>query len=112
MSAYTTHPIELPRSWHPFDQRVASDMQSHREDKSVVFDADWYRRAYPDWSISKTPLEHYLDLGWRLGNDPNPFFSTEYYLAAYPDVAGAHINPFLHYVLYGVKQGRRPRSEG
>jgi glycosyltransferase involved in cell wall biosynthesis len=35
-------------------------------------------------------------------------FDEAYYLAAYPDVAGADITPLQHFFGYGFKEGRRP----
>lgn len=41
--------------------------------RSPAFDADWYRRAYPDVVASGLePAEHYLWLGARLGRSPLP----------------------------------------
>ena len=77
---------------------------------SMMFDPDWYRATYPDTAGVDNVVEHYIRTGWRLGYDPNPFFSTRDYLAANPELGGEKTNPFLHYVLYGARQGRRPRA--
>ncbi|WP_300513171.1 glycosyltransferase, partial [Aliiroseovarius sp.] len=34
-------------------------------------------------------------------------FSEDYYLAIYPDIAKAGMPPFLHFILHGVKEGRK-----
>jgi MoaA/NifB/PqqE/SkfB family radical SAM enzyme len=69
------------------------------------FDADWYRKEY---KISETvdPVKHYLLVGYKLGYDPSPFFSTREYLTENLDVANAGVNPLLHYEMYGIKEGR------
>jgi glycosyltransferase involved in cell wall biosynthesis len=38
-----------------------------------------------------------------------PFFDPEWYLAAYPDVAAAAIDPWQHYCEHGRAEGRLPR---
>src|SRR5262249_29589600 len=73
-----------------------------------VFDAKWYRTAYPDVRAAVDPLRHYATRGWREGRDPNPLFSTSWYLTTYPDIAAAGANPLLHYVEHGVAEGRDP----
>ncbi len=52
-------------------------------------------------------FKHYLRGGWRNGLDPAPFFSTQKYLEAYPDVRKAGIEPFYHYLRYGIMEGRQ-----
>ena len=42
------------------------------------------------------------------GRNPNALFDTAGYLAAYTDVAAAHINPLDHYNLAGWHEGRDP----
>ncbi len=38
-------------------------------------------------------------------------FNNEWYLAEYPDVAQAGIDPIQHYLLYGASEGRNPSRE-
>ena len=52
------------------------------------------------------PVEHYLTIGAHLYRNPSLQFDTQSYLVSNPDVAAADINPFLHYVLFGRKEGR------
>ncbi|GAB0117043.1 glycosyltransferase [Acidisoma sp. 7E03] len=54
------------------------------------------------------PLHHYRHWGAFEGRDPNPFFSTSWYLLQNPDVLEAGINPLHHYVLFGQREGRNP----
>lgn len=71
------------------------------------FDANYYREANPGIVLPDTaPMIHYLDLGWKEGRDPSPWFSTNYYLASNADVQESGINPFVHYILYGKAEGR------
>jgi hypothetical protein len=52
------------------------------------------------------PFEHYMQEGWRVGLNPNPYFDTEHYLASNPDVASAGVIPLLHYALTGAAERR------
>ena len=53
-----------------------------------------------------------VEVGWREGRDPNPDFSTSYYLSANVDVRDAGINPLYHYLTVGRGEGRRPVRPG
>lgn len=70
------------------------------------FDADWYVARSPQ--ARRDPLGHYCRRGWREGLDPGPWFSTAGYLRAHPDVARIGVNPLLHFVTTGQREGRWP----
>ncbi|GJE26063.1 hypothetical protein [Methylobacterium organophilum] len=72
------------------------------------FDEGYYVSSYPDVLHQRlSPLEHYLLIGWREGRDPGPYFSTVGYLEANSDVArDDRINPFIHFLEYGLKENR------
>jgi hypothetical protein len=36
------------------------------------------------------------------------FFDPAFYLERYPDVGAARMHPFLHYLLHGAGEGRKP----
>jgi hypothetical protein len=38
--------------------------------------------------------------------DPNPYFSSQYYLRIHPDLAAAGVHPLEHYVGWGADEGR------
>jgi glycosyltransferase involved in cell wall biosynthesis len=38
--------------------------------------------------------------------DPNPYFSSQYYLRIHPDLAAAGVHPLEHYVGWGAAEGR------
>jgi 4-hydroxybenzoate polyprenyltransferase len=69
-------------------------------------DAAWYLEKYPDLSDTVDAAEHYALVGWREGRDPNRNFSTTGYLVRYPDIVKAGINPLLHYLEHGQREGR------
>jgi hypothetical protein len=69
------------------------------------FDADFYRKTYPDvLEAGWNPLQHFLLHGWREDRDPNPRFSTRGYLDQNPDVAELGVNPFVWFLT-------RPKGE-
>lgn len=74
---------------------------------SKFFDDEYYREKHKNLSSSIRPEEHYLDIGWREGDDPSSRFSTSEYLELNPDVKDADICPLLHYELYGKYEGRK-----
>lgn len=72
---------------------------------SNLFDSDWYLTHYPEVAFSGLePAQHYLQIGANKGYDPSPNFKTDAYRTFYPDVA--HMNPLLHYEIYGRAEGR------
>jgi GT2 family glycosyltransferase/glycosyltransferase involved in cell wall biosynthesis/SAM-dependent methyltransferase len=74
-----------------------------------LFDADWYRGAYPGVSAGDVDaMWEYATRGAYEGRDPNAMFSSHWYLATYPDVAVNGINPLVHYVEHGAREGRDP----
>ena len=72
------------------------------------FDPVFYRRLHPELTerSDEDLSAHYCDEGWQMGYDPAQNFSTLRYLEAYEDVAAAQINPFVHYITDGKKEGR------
>ncbi|OYV35227.1 MAG: hypothetical protein B7Z81_09005 [Acidocella sp. 20-61-6] len=76
---------------------------------SGLFLADWYVERHPELAKpGADQLGYFCKIGWRQGDLPNPYFDPGYYLAANPDVARAGLNPLLHYVTHGDKEGRDP----
>lgn len=71
---------------------------------SGLFDAKWYQAEYPEVKESgRSPLAHYLKLGYRMGYDPSERFSAQRYESDYPEVHEQELNPLVHY----LKKGRR-----
>ena len=70
------------------------------------FDELYYRYWYRDITSEVDALDHYLAIGWREGRDPSDGFSTRGYLAANRDVAIAKMNPLVHFLDYGIGEGR------
>lgn len=86
--------------------------QIRREDivllmKSRLFDQEYYSNKY------NIPVEfaviHYLN-GDNFSNQSGPYFSSSLYLQDYQDVKSNNINPLVHYLRYGKKEGRFYRT--
>jgi len=83
-----------------------------RYDQNLIqseIDVDFYRAQ------TSTKLEaaaecalHYITEGWKKNLDPNPYFSTKYYLENNLDVKSSGENPFSHYLPFGKDEGRAP----
>ena len=56
----------------------------------------------------KEVVHHYLSIGTYENIDPVAWFSTAEYKATNPDVVGSGINPFLHFLKYGIDENRKP----
>ena len=84
------------------------------EPASLLFDPDYYRSVYPDVARSgHDPVSHYRQHGAAEGRRPNPYFDTAWYvISSGAEVGVSGMNPFLHYVLYGYREGFPPRAPG
>jgi Glycosyl transferase family 2 len=68
---------------------------------------DWYLSRYPDVRTSGVdPVRHFLRIGARIGNWPNPLINPQLYLDLYPDVVSGPLPGALHYYAYGRQEGR------
>lgn len=80
--------------------------------KSGLFSRAYYRNNYSENFLANfAPIIHYYLFGWKENNNPSPNFATKYYLDSNPDVKEAGINPFYHYIRWGKKEGRFPKSQ-
>ncbi|WP_370244189.1 CgeB family protein [Alteromonas abrolhosensis] len=77
---------------------------------SSFFDEEWYRSVYS--SVTKkrrwrnSPIDHFLEKGLQEQTSPGIWFDSKWYLNQYEDVAKAGINPLIHYLYHGLKEGR------
>ena len=68
-------------------------------------DWDQYKQQYCPWT-DEHPSIHYLR-NWRETRPTFPgFFCTSLYLDIYPDIAEAGLDPLLHFLRHGIKEGR------
>ena len=70
-----------------------------------------FRSRFPDEPLPDDPLEHYVLSGSRLGLDPAPDFSADYYLRLYPDMRASGMSPFFHFAAHGHAEGRIGRPD-
>jgi len=85
------------------------DAKFHQVDPHPLFAAAMYLQGNPDVAESGiSPLQHYLEHGWREGRNPHPYFENDWYLEQNPDVLEAGINPLEHYLRLGWREGRFP----
>ncbi len=76
--------------------------------------APWFDLAF--YASHHTPepgqtlLAHFLARRRDGTTTPMPEFDPAYYLAAYPDVAAAGVDPFEHFLLWGYREGRNPSA--
>ena len=72
-----------------------------------LVDSRFYLLRYPHVrEAGISAAAHYVREGWREGCDPAPWFSSAGYTRINADVARGNLPPFVHYVLYGRREGR------
>jgi CDP-glycerol glycerophosphotransferase (TagB/SpsB family)/glycosyltransferase involved in cell wall biosynthesis len=76
--------------------------------QSKYFSNNWYIDNYKQQLVnfSGSPVKHYLIIGWKLGNDPSPLFSSQKYLSRYKDVIDSDLCPLVHFLIYGISEKR------
>ena len=101
--------LHVSRFIPKFLQHAIDKYQLHRLIyQSKLFDKKWYVSTYPQVKeYKKSPLSHYLKVGYKLGYDPSILFSTRTYQKNYPHVYESNINPLVHYLQEGKKQKYR-----
>lgn len=93
--------------------RGAKPETDKRADLEAIFNADYYvSQLSGPIGDGLSPLDHYLEIGWRAGLNPSPRFSTTLYLERNPDVRDADMNPLAHFVSTGWREGRDPSPFG
>lgn len=87
-----------------------SDQLRKRLLENGFFDASWYVKAYPEVSSKRRwkndPLQHFMTVGSDKSYSPGVWFNSEWYLSHNPDVEQAAVNPLVHYLYYGMNEGR------
>lgn len=72
-----------------------------------ALDLDYYLSTYPDLQRARRvdPIGHYIRRGVQEGRNPHPYFSTNHYLARYPEAAKDPAGPLHHYLTKGQADG-------
>lgn len=73
-----------------------------------LFDTAYYMRRNGEAVGDENPLSHYLAAGTR--SQPCAFFDGSYYAEAYPELGDSGLNPLVHYVTLGFREGRPHRD--
>ncbi|HEU0220851.1 MAG TPA: glycosyltransferase, partial [Paracoccaceae bacterium] len=74
---------------------------------SPLFDAGFYARAARLDPAEIDAVLHYVLRGVQAGQPTSPDFHTALYLARYPDLRRARLNPLLHFERHGRSEGRQ-----
>ena len=75
---------------------------------NAFFDPRWYVSRAPGVKLSPELLRHYLMVGAPAGLNPSARFDLAWYIENNPDVVGSGMNPFVHFLHHGRKEGRLP----
>lgn len=81
-----------------------------REVVASEFDIGFYLGQNPALR-GLDPIDHYILIGAQTGFDPNPDFSSAFYLDVYADVRTDSTNPLYHFLRWGRAEGRLPKLE-
>ena len=75
--------------------------------ESDLFDYKYYTSKYNlNFKTKSQAITHYLNIGFKKGFNPSEIFNGDEYLNRYLDLKKAGVNPLLHYLKYGKKEGR------
>ena len=72
-----------------------------------LVDADWYRAMNPDIA-DQDPAQHFRETGAAEGRDPNPMFSTAWYMRRYGHLVPPGLNALEDYATHGAALFRDP----
>jgi len=75
--------------------------------ESGLFDEAYYLKQSPDIAQDETPIDHYIQRGYKEGLSPSRDFSSSGYYDCNPDVGKLGVNPLLHYLKFGKAESRR-----
>ena len=73
--------------------------------KSNLFDIGWFKNYY-NLSNDINPIKYYLKYYLKKELNPSPNFDSIWYLNEYIDVKKSGMNPFIHYIIHGIKEHR------
>lgn len=88
-------------------QTTQSETLVETIEHSPLFDSEYYRQRYSVSALSPKELARdFLRAPIEELRDPGPLFCSSYYLDENPDIVGASLHPFIHFLSYGMKEGR------
>jgi glycosyltransferase involved in cell wall biosynthesis len=72
--------------------------------KNECVDEDFYNKSYPESRLFIGGIYmHYVN---NTSNKPNKLFAPTKYLELNPDVSASKLNPYYHYIKYGISENR------
>ena len=74
-------------------------------EESELFDEEYYRKKYRI-NQKYDMMSHFCTVGYKKNYNPSENFDTEFYYNTYHDVKHADLNPLIHYIAYGRREGR------
>ena len=96
------------RGLNPLLHYIAAG-EAEGRDPCAYFDVGWYAGQHGP-EPGRTLLAHFLARRFDGAVSPLAGFDPVHYLARYPDVAAARVDPFEHYLLYGYREERDPSA--
>jgi hypothetical protein len=77
---------------------------------ALFFDRYYYQQQAPGLEAlgAEALYAHYLEIGWRKGFSPSPYFDVPWYLNAFADVRESGLEPLTHFLATGMAQLRDP----
>lgn len=101
--------VKLRPGETPFDHYVRSGRRQGFSTHPMI-DAEWIRGAWPDASERPFDLFAYINDARLHDLWPNPLFEADHYRRMNRDVADMGVNPLVHYLLHGWREGRQPNQ--
>ena len=75
--------------------------------ESGLYDHEYYmKKCKKGFNSYRQGLLHYLEIGFKKGYNPGPYFDGRNYLKKYPDVKKSEMNPLIHFLKYGIHEKR------
>ncbi len=107
------HYIDIGRAQHRVrnGHQLFEQMEAGRPRFNERYYLAEFRSRFPGEPLPAEPLQHYILSGSRLGLDPAPDFSAEYYMRRYPDLQSSGMTPFYHFAAHGRAEGRVGRPD-
>lgn len=73
-----------------------------------LFDAEYYAAGCPGYVAPCDALLHCASNDCGVERSPHPLFDSKHYLLQHPDLADTGIDPFLHFLEFGLAENRDP----
>lgn len=84
--------------------------EKNRVSFSPGFDARYYSGNAPASLEMNSPLQHLLFTPAEERKNISAAFDPIYHLSAYPDLERVRLCPFVHFLAFGLREGRRPNK--